>query len=44
MNKVNFPIVGDWHGLYREKWKSYASDLSHTHPAKFSRALIREVR
>jgi len=36
-------IDDDWYGLYREKWGKDLTPLAVSHPAKFSRALIRFI-
>jgi tRNA1(Val) A37 N6-methylase TrmN6 len=33
----------NWHGLYRERWNSLIHPDAISHPAKFSRALIRQI-
>ncbi len=35
--------VDDWHGLYREKWAGLIHPDAIAHPAKFARALIRQI-
>ena len=40
---VDFPIVGDWHGCYGQKWGDIITPAAIAHPAKFSRKLIRRI-
>jgi len=35
--------VDDWHGLYSEGWQGEITPDAFSHPAKFSRALIRRI-
>lgn len=37
------PEITEWTGLYSESWKGAIVDESFSHPAKFSRALIRRI-
>ncbi len=36
-------MMTDWHGLYSESWKNEIVPSAFSHPAKFSRGLIRKI-
>jgi hypothetical protein len=40
---LNQGVKSDWHGLYREKWAGLIHPDAIAHPAKFARALIRQI-
>lgn len=40
---ILYPIVSDWHGCYGESWGSDLVPEAYSHPAKYSRALIRKI-
>jgi len=36
-------IINEWRGCYKDGWKGLICDEAFAHPAKYSRALIREI-
>lgn len=43
MLNMTEPITDEWTGCYKEGWKGMICDEAFQHPAKFSRALIRQI-
>src|SRR5574341_2154025 len=44
LQMLRVPMIHlDWHGLYREGWKGQIVPDAFSHPAKYSRGLIREI-
>lgn len=44
LEQIIYPVVEtDWHGLYGESWQGDLVPAAFSHPAKYSRALIRRI-